>query len=188
MDLTADASIPQPLDQEERNYLHQFLCDNTERIGLEILQGKQAGESARQWHEGDEELSPAANNETWEKVTSLLSALGPSPDSACRTAAATWEASPEHCFKTFIARNELRTDQEGTAWSHVIYEVPGNKVPYLLPRRRPPLTSLSVERQHYFLRLSSPDRRRYRRPRMFAVLRTSSKFFGSVSPRIVFDL
>ena len=113
------------LTEADRSFLHQFLSDHSERLGVELLRGKHAG--LRYGQEG--ESSPSTTGQaTWAQVTDLIAALGPPPEAAVRLAAAEWEKSTEQAYTTFITRNELRAPFGTREWESVFYEIAGNKV------------------------------------------------------------
>ncbi|KAM0749716.1 hypothetical protein T439DRAFT_302673 [Meredithblackwellia eburnea MCA 4105] len=112
------------LDEADRSFLHQYLCDNMDKLGMELLQGKP--QTFRRWHDGNEGFSPSIGPRTWERITTLIAALGAPPESASRVAAAGWDA-PEQAYSTFMSRNELRMSTGSLVWSRVFYETSSNK-------------------------------------------------------------
>lgn len=123
------------LDEADRSFLHQYLSDHSEQLGVELLRGKHAG--LRYWQEGVLAVPSATGQATWAQLTDLIAALGSPPEAAARAAAAQWEASPEQAFSRFMARNDVRASVDGREWESVFYEVAGNKVwrPNALCRR-----------------------------------------------------
>ncbi|KAK4704245.1 neurofibromin 1, partial [Phenoliferia sp. Uapishka_3] len=119
-----DAEEDTGLDETDKSFLHQFLHDNMDKLGMELLQGKPA--TFRHWHDGDEGFSPSIGPRTWERVTTLIASLGPPPETASRIAAEGWHA-PEPAYAAFMARNEARMMSDGLVWSRVFYESSGNK-------------------------------------------------------------
>lgn len=105
------------MEETEKSYLHQFLCDNIEKLSLEILEGK---------HSENEDVNLATS--TWDNVSQLISDLGTPPESACRLAAAGWEISPEQSYKDFMIENEFRVTPDSKSWSDIFFETSGNKV------------------------------------------------------------
>lgn len=112
------------LNDADRAFLHQFLVDHSERLGVELLRGKHAG--LRYWQEGV--LSSSTTGQaTWAQVTDLIAALGTPPETAARSAAQQWDASPEQAYATFMASHEARGLSDDVAWKDTFFEISGNK-------------------------------------------------------------
>lgn len=124
------------LDASEHAFLFQFISDNTDKLGMELLQGSFASlRGGRAWNEltplscQGKQSSGQVGARTWERVTTLIATLGPPPEAASRAAAAGWDASPEQACRSFMARNEARATADGTSlWRRCFFPIGGNKV------------------------------------------------------------
>jgi hypothetical protein len=97
--------------------------------GMELLKAKK--HVARRWHDGREDTSMTIGSRTWDRLTSILAALGSPPEATIR-GTTLGSSSGKSPFQHFMSRNEARMGSDSDVWKRVFYETKTSKVRLLV--------------------------------------------------------
>lgn len=115
-----DQAAESCLDTAEQAFLHQFLSDQSSKLGIALLHNR---EVAVRQSNGSGMLSPSSS-QTWHKLTSLLAALGPTAEDTIKSASLVKPGQTiEAAYSEFMRKSEARLMADGSVWRNVFYEV-----------------------------------------------------------------
>jgi len=115
-----DAVPESCLDHAEQAFLHQFLADQSSKLGMALLHARQ---TVTQQQHANGALSPRSS-QTWNQLTSLLAALGPAGEDPTKSASLIKPGqTAEAAYRELMQRSEARLMADGSVWRNVFYEI-----------------------------------------------------------------
>ncbi len=113
-----DQAAESCLDSAEQTFLHQFLADQSPKLGMALLHARPA---VGQPTNGRLSLT---SSQTWNRLTTLLAALGPAGEDGLKAASLIKPGqTPEAAYSEFMRKSESRLMADGSVWRNVFYEV-----------------------------------------------------------------